>query len=817
MKSFFGAILCLLSITSFSQNTKLWYTHPAINWNEALPIGNGRLGAMLHGGVATDKIQLNEETLWSGEPRDGNNPAAKEYLPGVRAAAIAGNYKLADSLSKFMQGPYTESYMPMADIIIRHPVISDSVDYRRELDLDKAVASVIFRDKRVKYQREAFASKPNNVIAVHYTASVKNSISLSLSITSKLRYGVKVVSPTHLVLTGKAPRHVVPAYVWQVKGDKAVQYDTTDAKEGMTFEVHVLIVQKSGSIKSVDRSLVITDADEVTLLISAATSFNGFKRSPSREGRSTASSQIDVEKAARLTFEQLKKNHIGDYQPLFRRVSYHLGDSRNAELPTDEKLKKMSEYVDPELVATIAQFGRYLLIAGSRPGGQPLNLKGIWNERLRPEYSSNWCIDHDAQMFYYGAESGNLSEMHEPFLELISELSENGRTTARVNYGMNGWCAHHNTDIWRASNPVGNWGEGNPHWATWNMSGPWLSAHLYDHYLFTGDKQFLKDKAWPVMKGAAEFCMDWLMTDQDGVKLSVPSVSPENTFITARGDTAQISRNSTSDISLMKELFRNCISASTILGVDEKFRGSLRSALSAMPEYKIGSGGQLLEWEQEWKSADPAHRHLSHLYPVFPGNEINPAHTPTLATAARLAMPLRTKTNCSWGFAWKAACWVRLLEADSAWQTWKYQLRYVDPRSTSSVNNYGLFPNLFNSDGRDVIMNGNGCATAVLNEMLMQSHAGEISLLPAVPQWMEVGEVRGLYARGGFVVDIKWMKGKLVQGSVLSRLGGECRVRSEQPIKVSFHGKNIQVKRSDDSVYTFATVKDARYDLATAN
>ncbi|RYZ88493.1 MAG: hypothetical protein EOP04_09285 [Proteobacteria bacterium] len=454
----------------------------------------------------------------------------------------------------------------------------------------------------------------------------------------------------------------------------------------------------------------------------------------------------------------------------------------------------MKTHTDPELVAMIAQFGRYLLIAGSRPGGQPVNLKGIWNERLRPEYSSNWCIDHDAQMFYYAVESANLSEMHQPFLQFIGDLSKNGEKTAKVNYGMRGWCAHHNTDIWRCSNPVGD-GGGNPHWATWNLSGAWLSNHFFEHYLFTGDANFLRTEAWPVMKGAAQFCLDWLV-ERDGHLITVPSVSPENTFITEDGDTAQISVNSTSDIALIRELFFNCIRTSKLLRIDEPFANELQRALSRIGTYQVGSRGQLLEWEKEWRPVDPSHRHLSHMYPVFPGGEISPVTTPALSNAAKVALSMREKTNCTWGFGWKAACWARLGEADSTWQTWNEQLQYVDPESTTSVDNYGLFPNFFNSDGRDVILNGNGAATAVLTEMIMQSNAGFIHLLPALPSVFKDGEVKGLCARGGFVIDFSWRNGKVFGGSIYSKLGNEC--------SLVINGK---------PVVTFKTEKGKTYDI----
>ena len=801
-------------VTDYAYASRIWYNKPAINWNEALPIGNGRMGAMVYGGVSTEHIQLNEQTLWSGAPRDWNNPGAKKYLPLVREAALSGKYKVADSLSKFMQGPYTESYLPMADLFISYHGIKDSSRYSRSLSLDSAISAVHFNDGTATHSRTAFASFPDQVIVLRHSSNKKAAVSFTIELTSKLHYKIYRISDHHIVLKGKAPLHAEPVYRWWLKGDQAIQYAADDKGEGMNFEVDLLVKNEGGKITAEDNSITINDADAVNCILSAATSYNGYDHSPGLDGKDPS---IDANRyltaAAARSFAQLKQRHVSDYQPVFRRVNIDLGKSKNELLPTDERLKRMETYTDRELVATIAQYGRYILIAGSRPGGQPVNLKGIWNDRLRPEYSSNWCIDHDAQMFYYAVETNNLAEMHLPFLDFIAGIAKNGTKTAAVNYGMKGWCAHHNSDIWRQSGPVGAWGEGNPHWATWNMSGPWLSAHLFEHYLFSGDKKFLAEKAWPIMKGAAMFCLDWLIKNKSGQLISVPSVSPENTFITASNDTTQISINTTSDIALMKDLFTNCIQAAAILQTESIFSSLLKQALNKMQPYPIGSKGQLLEWSEEWKPVDPSHRHLSHLYPVFPGNEISPALTPQLSEAAKKALTLREKTNCSWGFAWKAACWARLGEADSAWQTWKYQLRYVDPQSQTSKDNYGLFPNLFNSDGKDVIMNGNGCATAVLTEMLMQSHAGAIEFLPALPEFFSDGKVKGLVARGGFVVDINWSNRALTDAVIYSRLGNECSIRTSKTIRVFAGKKEIALERRAGQVYSFKTLKGESYRI----
>lgn len=796
--------------------TLLWYAQPAANWNEALPIGNGRMGAMIYGGVKHEHYQLNEQTLWSGGPRNWNNPGAKKYLALVRAAALKGDYKKADSLSKHMQGPYTESYLPMADLFIDHKQVNDSSQYRRDLNIDSAIAHVQFNDKGKTYYRSAFSSFPDKVIVIHEACSAVNSISFTASLSSKLHCKIVQLSDNHIVLRGKAPKHVDPAYLNRIKDADAIQYAKDDNGEGMTFETDLYIQHDGGTVKCDGKSITVTRANAVTIIVSAATSYNGYNKSPGLQGKDpSVGSGPTLDKAISQTYSRLLNRHIHDYQPIFRRVKLNIGQSGDEKLPTNERLKKMAANTDPEMVALIFQYGRYLLIAGSRPGGLPVNLKGIWNDRVRPEYSSNWCIDHDTQMFYYGAESTNLPDIAMPLMDFITSLAKNGKVTARVNYGMRGWCAHHNTDIWRQTGPVGNYGQGNPQWATWNMSGPWLCGNLFDHYLFTGDRKFLRNQAWPVMKGAAIFCLDWLVKDKQGRLISVPSVSPENTFITARGDTAEISISSTGDIALMRELFSNCIKAASVLHTDAGFAKKLKEALTKLMPYQVGKSGNLQEWYKDWRPVDPAHRHLTHMYPVFPGNEISPYTTPKLAEAAKVALTMRKKTNCTWGFPLKAACWARLGEADSAWATWKYQLHYVDPKSKSSLNNYGLFPNLFNSDGPDVIMNGNGCATAVLTEMLLQSRPDELILLPALPKIFPDGTVKGLCARGGFVVDINWNNSSLKDAVIFSKLGHVCNLRVKGSIKVRCGTKPVQITLKGNSLYTFNTEKGKRYVIDT--
>lgn len=804
---FYFTNMLLVCATAKSQSiyNTLWYTKAAINFNEALPVGNGRMGAMVYGRVQDEYLSLNEATLWSGDPDIvWNNPSAQHYLPLVRQAALNGQYKKADSLYKFMQGPYTESYMPMADLRIRYKDLQNITEYKRSLNLDSAVVTTSFSDNGIQFKRSVFASFPDSVLVIRNEASINNAISFDLNITSKLRYGVQTKNGNEIVLTGKCPKHVEPVYLWKIKDDDAVQYDS-DGSKGMNFIVCLKILQEGGSLSSDDTSLHVMGARTVTILITSATSFNGFNTSPVKNGKNfSAIAAAHMIKASAKPYQALLKNHVRDYQSLYKRVSYQFGSNEHNNIPTDERLRKMPDEFDPSLLATIAQYGRYILIASSRPGGQPSNLKGLWSEQLRPEYSSNWCLDHDAQMSYYAVETNNLSALHQPFLQLIKELAENGKQTARINYNMKGWCAHHNTDIWRKSSPVGNWGDGNPHWANWNMSGAWLSEHYFEHYQFTLDSSFLRQQAYPVMQGAAQFLLDWLIPDSTGkYVVSVPSVSPENTFITNKGDTAQTSVNSTSDIELAKDLFHNLIAAAGILHIKNAFIDSVQNALQRLKPYPIGVQGNLLEWANDWKPVDPAHRHLSHMYAVFPGSEISPLTNTDLAEAAKKALSLRAKTNSSWGFAWKAACWARLYEADSAMQTLRYQLHYVDPQSKSALNNLGLYPNLFNSEVPGVILNGNTCITAAITEMLLQSQTGIIDILPALPANLPEGNVKGLVARGGFIVNITWSNHQLKQASLQSTHTISCKIKLKDGQKIFLKEKLLPLRSDGDNVFFF--------------
>lgn len=783
----FSGCIFLSTTLTFGKEYKLWYNAPATVWEEALPIGNGRIGAMVYGNPLQEVYQLNEESIWSGYPQDWNNPKAANALPQVREAVDRGDYAKASELWKAnAQGPYTARYLPMANLMLDQLTRGEARNLYRELNISNALSTVTYEADGVKYRRTSFISYPDQVMVIKIAADRPQAVSLHIRLNSLLRYTVQTKGEKTLILNGKAPAYVA-------NRDYDPHQVVYDDKRGTQFKVQVELLPDGGHCEANDSALTVRNANEVVLLLSAVTDFGNKK--------------MTLKKCKR-PYQELLQRHTDDHQQLFNRLQLSLGTEnlQKEALPTNERLKSFEQDpTDNGLTELYYQYGRYLLIASSRPGGLPANLQGIWNRHVQPPWGSNYTTNINTEMNYWPAEITNLPECFLPLSDFIGRLAVNGAQTAKVNYGINrGWLAHHNSDVWAQTAPTGGYDsdpKGAPRWSCWPMAGVWLCQHLWEHYAFGGDKKYLSKTAYPLMKGAAEFLLQWLQKDPEtGYWITNPSTSPENRFryIDKEGkkQNGEISRSSGMDLGLAWDLLTNCLEASTVLDTDKAFRQQCMDVRANLQPFRIGSKGQLLEWDKEFEETDPNHRHVSHLFALHPGRQIIPEQQPELAAACQRTLEIRGDGGTGWAMAWKINFWARLRDGNHAFGMLKNGLRYVDATQVS-VRGGGTYANLFDAHPPFQI-DGNFGGTAGITEMLLQSHAGYIHLLPALPDNWQSGSIKGVRARGGFTIDMEWKESRITRLSVTSHSGGTCRIREatsphEEVIETE-KGKTYQVK-----------------------
>ena len=749
-------------------NMQIWMRQSAKHWEEALPLGNGRLGAMMFGGGREERIPLNEETFWSGHPRETNRPGAAEYYGQARDLALKGDFLRAQALVEDkLLGGFTQSYLPLGDLVLIHQGNEDAAALTRRLLLDHALHETTYELGGVRYLREAFVSAPDQGLFIRITADKPGALNLDALLRTPLRGSVEAQG-NEAWMDILAPSNVVPSYI---ACDDPVQYEDAPEKRGMRARVLFTMIAEGGVVSSCPNGLRAEGADAVEIRLFARTSFNGFERLPFTDGLDEKRlCREDAEKAKSLDWETVLARHISDYQALFNRVSLTLGDGRYESIPTDERLYAAKED-DAGLCALLYHFGRYLLIASSRPGGQPANLQGIWNQDVRAVWSCNYTININTQMNYWAAEQSALPELCQPLFQLIADLCKTGQRTAQIHYGARGAVAHHNTDLWRLSNPVGEQYRGFAGCAFWPLGLGWLLRHLMEHDRYHPDDDFLRDWALEPHRLAARFFLDTAAEDEDGFLTIAPAVSPENKFYDG-GQKCRVSARAAMTTQIMREVWENYLLILGRLDLNEPMAQEVREALPKLAPLQTGSKGQVLEWEKEFEEVEPGHRHISHLYALYPGESTDEK----LLAAARQSLLLRGDEGTGWSLAWKTAAWARLREGDHALKLLRHQLRPVEAGTECNLSHGGSYISLLDAHPPFQI-DGNFGSCAAIGQMLLQERNGWIILLPALPSAWKTGSVRGLRAPNDVTVDFDFSDGLLTHLTVRRAGSQEIRLR----------------------------------------